>query len=218
MIWHRINANAIPMAAYMLIEMIHDRSLLTRVREELLSVEGLSNSCPSEIDITTLCNLPLLNSVYRECLRLRASIPLTRRLHKDIEIDGYTLRAGNFILAPSWLSHQDEKLWSAPGHPANTFWAERFLHNKEAVRLGDFFPYGGGSIMCPGRFFAKQEILAAVAMTVTSFDLEFVENVYLDGRPSERGPGIDDCESRGIISLDRDVKVWIRKRALRKVG
>jgi cytochrome P450 len=205
------------MAAYMLIEMIHDPSLLSRVHDELGSVAGLGTACTTELDVTALCNLPLLNSVYKECLRLRASIPLTRRLNNDIEIDGYTLRAGNFILAPSWLSHQDEKIWSVPDHPANVFWAERFMHNKEAVKAGDFFPYGGGNIICPGRFFAKQEILAAVAMIITSFDLAFVKNVHLDGTTSQRGPGIDDCESRGIISLDRDVVVRMRRRVLEKV-
>ncbi|KAI1842734.1 hypothetical protein JX265_005061 [Neoarthrinium moseri] len=232
LIW-AINGNAIPMAAYMLIEMIHEPSLLSRVRDELSSIAGLNNSSSLELDVAALCRLPLLGSVYKECLRLRASIPLTRRLHNDIEIDGYTLRAGNFILAPSWLSHQDEKVWSVPGHPPNEFWADRFLHKGKgstdaspklsvpsagresgnAIKAGDFFPFGGGSIICPGRFFAKQEILTAVALIVTSFDIEFVKNVHLGGRPSERGPGLENCESRGIISLDRDVMVRMRRRS-----
>ncbi|KAH8896784.1 cytochrome P450 [Thozetella sp. PMI_491] len=207
LIW-AINANAIPMAAYMLIELIYDPLLLERVRDELASVAGLSGPSSGDIDVAALCALPLLGSVYRECLRLRASIPLTRRLHKDIEIGGCTLRAGNFILAPSWLSHRDESVWSTPEHSAQVFWAE-----LTSIRTGDFFPYGGGSIMCPGRFFAKQEILAAVAIIITSFDIKFVRNVHLDGAPSDRGPGVENCESRGIIPLDRDVVVEMRRRA-----
>ncbi|KAK6827835.1 hypothetical protein PG987_011176 [Apiospora arundinis] len=212
LIW-AINANAIPMAAYMLIEMIHEPSLLRRIRDEVATVVGVHQGSSQNLDVAELCALPLLDSVYKECLRLRASIPLTRRLHKDIEIDGYTLRAGNFILAPSWLSHQDEDVWSVPGHPACEFWAERFMSSQKgaAFKAGNFFPYGGGNIICPGRFFAKQEILAAVAMVVASFDMEFVENVQLDGKPSERGPGVDNCDSRGIISLDRDVVVRMRR-------
>ena len=87
---------------------------------------------------------------------------------------------------------------------------------RAQTKLGDFCPYGGGSVICPGRFFAKHEILAAVAMVVTAFDLEFVKYVRLDGADSERGPGMQNAESRGIVSLDRDVVVTMRKRMVGK--
>jgi len=214
----------------MLIEIVRDPLLLQRVRDELVSAVAPGTRSPAQLDINipTLCALPLFVSIYKECLRLRASIPMTRRLRNNIEIDGYTLRAGNFILAPSWLSHMDEGVWATPQHPVHSFWAERFLQKgsssspdenaklsaaSDTIKAGDFFPYGGGSVICPGRFFAKQEILAAVAMMVMSFDLEYVKNVHLDGTASDRGPGVENCESRGIISLDRDVVVRMRKRA-----
>lgn len=37
---------------------------------------------------------------------------------------------------------------------------------------GSFMPYGGGMKMCPGRFYAKQEIMVATAMFLTMFDIE----------------------------------------------
>ena len=208
------------MAAYILIELIKDPLLLQRVRTELLTATTTSDPSQinsSTIDIQALCSLPLLSSVYKECLRLRASIPLTRRLRNSIEIDGNLLKANNFILAPSWLAHMDPNVWATPDHPVEAFWAERFLRKEGGsgnnIKAGDFFPYGGGSIICPGRFFAKQEILAAVMMVVMRFDLQFVANVKLDGKTeSERGPGVENCESRGIIPLDRDVLVQMRRR------
>lgn len=205
------------MTAYMLIEMVRDPSLLQRIRAEVRTalVIGTKASSVLDIDINKLSVLPLLNSVYSECLRLRSSIPISRRLRQDIEIDGYTLKKDNFILAPSWISHVDEEVWASSGHPAREFWAERFMQ-KEArkVKLGDYCPYGGGSVICPGRFFAKHEILAAVAMVVTLFDMEFVRYSCLDGSPSNRGPGMEKAESRGIVSLDRDVVVKLQKRKL----
>ncbi len=41
---------------------------------------------------------------------------------------------------------------------------------------GSFVPYGGGLKMCPGRFFAKQEIILSTAMFLTMFDIELEKN------------------------------------------
>ncbi|KAM0081036.1 hypothetical protein ACKRZS_006802 [Fusarium odoratissimum] len=40
---------------------------------------------------------------------------------------------------------------------------------------GYWYPYGGGTKMCPGRFFAKQELIAAVAVALHAFDIELVD-------------------------------------------
>jgi len=37
---------------------------------------------------------------------------------------------------------------------------------------GSYVPYGGGLKMCPGRFYAKQEIFMSTAMFLTFFDIE----------------------------------------------
>ncbi|KAK7920062.1 hypothetical protein PG985_008084 [Apiospora marii] len=233
LIW-AINANAVPMTAYILFELARDPALLQRIRAEL-RVGGVFAGSLTDIDIAALVKLPLLNSVYSECLRLRSSIPISRRLREDVVIDGYTLRKDSFLLAPSWLSHINEAVWAPrpsrshtslpmdsktyndlPG--AREFWAERFLYleaTRTKVKLGDYCPYGGGSVICPGRFFAKHEILAAVAMVVTRFDLDFQGYTMLDGTtPSERGPGMEKAECRGIVSLDRDMRVNLRRRGV----
>lgn len=40
---------------------------------------------------------------------------------------------------------------------------------------GAWIPYGGGQNMCPGRHFAKQEILCIFAFMVTSFDIHLID-------------------------------------------
>ncbi|KAK8040055.1 hypothetical protein PG993_008466 [Apiospora rasikravindrae] len=204
LIW-AINANAVPMTAYILFELTRDPALLQRVRSEIrvgaVFPHGVGQL--DKVDIAALVKLPLLNSVYSECLRLRSSIPISRRLHEDVVIDGYTLKKDSFLLAPSWLSHMNEEVWAPRGSSSTTrggyipgaqeFWAER--------------------VICPGRFFAKHEILAAVAMIVTRFDLGFEGYSMLDGTtPSDRGPGMEKAECRGIVSLDRDMVVNMRRR------
>ncbi|KAF6816753.1 hypothetical protein CPLU01_13771 [Colletotrichum plurivorum] len=99
-------------------------------------------------------------------------------------------------------------------------------------RPSDFFPYGkqpvndqlavlmlnycvgGGVSICPGRFFAKQEIMLAVAMIVSRFDVEFVEWVKYDGTTSDR-PAADDKTAigSGAVSPDRDMRVRWRRIA-----
>ena len=37
---------------------------------------------------------------------------------------------------------------------------------------GGWVPFGGGVRMCPGRFFAKNEMMASLAMLMTSYDIE----------------------------------------------
>ena len=39
---------------------------------------------------------------------------------------------------------------------------------------GSYFPYGSGARVCPGRFFAKDVMLVALALMVQSYDLEFI--------------------------------------------
>lgn len=66
--------------------------------------------------------------------------------------------------------------------------------------------------MCPGRFFAKQEIILTFSILVSRFDVEFVEWTRRDGSPSDRGPQ-NDVKWSGAASVppDRDMKVrWKR--------
>ena len=85
------------------------------------------------------------------------------------------------VIAPSWLGHRDEESWTNP--PAYVFHAERFRKTDPATRetvfttggtAGKLFPYGGGKTVCLGRVFAKQEMVASVALFLPKFELDFV--------------------------------------------
>ncbi|KAF4634070.1 hypothetical protein G7Y89_g4045 [Cudoniella acicularis] len=196
-----VNGNAIPIASWILLEAIQDAKLLMALREEIMTAVMQNKESPEDIhlDIPKLLSLPLLSSVYTETLRLRISTTATRKLRNDLEVDGYILKAGNMVMVPSWLAHTDDE-WSTPSHPATSFWARRFLEGDgtvtsgkpiSATHPGKYFPFGGGSSMCPGRFFAKQEVLAAVALMIAKFEMEFVGYVTHEGKKSERGPRPD---------------------------
>lgn len=46
---------------------------------------------------------------------------------------------------------------------------------------GSWIPYGGGTRMCPGRHFAKREMIVTMAMLLTAFDTELLvdENSWI---------------------------------------
>jgi len=119
------------------------------------------------------------------------------------------------------VAHSNEQVWGVEGHPAEEFWAARhikYVNGKPqfetAGRLADWFPYGGGIAICPGRHFAKQEIMLTIAILVSKFDWEFVEWVKMDdGTPAGRPPRNDPRYTGAAgVPPDVDMKVRLKRR------
>ena len=113
--------------------------------------------------------------------------------------------------------------WANSGSPYNKFYAERFLTTdpetgKESFSLngtsGKFFPFGGGRTICPGRVFAKQEAIGALAMILLRFDFEVVGFVDLEGKSTQIFPGLGKAfAGSGTLSPGGDIKVRMRARS-----
>ncbi|KAF5631729.1 cytochrome p450 3a7 [Fusarium sp. NRRL 52700] len=207
LIWS-INSNAIPMTSWIIIEILRRPEIFKRIQQEVARVFDKDTK---QVDIVALKKLPLLNSVYFECLRLRSSVFVVRKLRNSIELDGYTLKEGNLVLAPSYLAHNAPEVWSSSAHPPEEFWPERFIKKgNSGISAGNYFPYGGGAAMCPGRNYAKQEILSAVVLFFAHFEIEPLRFVDRDGKTSDRGPEVGN-EARGVARVDRDLLVRLRR-------
>ncbi|KAH8894603.1 cytochrome P450 [Thozetella sp. PMI_491] len=225
-----VNSNAIPITAWAMYEIIRDPSLYRAVRAEAQSAMHIDPETGKKaFQLEKLMAMPLLQSIYTEALRLNVCVNVTREVVEPTELNGYKLRKGALLQAPTVLPHFDDQIWGKEGHKASEFWAER--HVKEvnkvdeatgktttvkefalAARPSEFFPYGGGLSICAGRFFAKREILLTIAMLVTRFDMEFVEWTKHDGSSSDRAP-LPDPKYFGAAAVppDRDMKVrWKR--------
>jgi len=229
-----MQGNTVPVTSWILIELVRDPALLATIREEVSrAVDREPNSTLAGTegqltwDIPKLLALPVLSSVFTETLRLRMSNNPNRQLTDDLEVNGYLLKKGNQVMIPNWIPHLHDPEWitnnpSPLEHPPSKFWAGRFLTtvegSKEKTNLrpkpGTYFPFGGGATMCPGRFFAKQEILISVAIMVMKYDFEFVEVVDQKGRAKKGELGYDRSGAGfGALHPDGDLRCRIRKRA-----
>lgn len=72
---------------------------------------------------------------------------------------------------------------------------------------GYYFPYGGGPKMCPGRFFAKRNILLTVALMLREFEFELVDAKMA----SVTRPGMP-LTPVGTVRPDREIPFKIRRR------
>ncbi|CAG8970672.1 hypothetical protein HYALB_00003427 [Hymenoscyphus albidus] len=226
LIW-AINSNAIPCAGWMIFEILKHPGLFQRLREEVSPFMTSESTGKTRFYIPNLVfNSPLLTSLYLETIRTCTSSSPTRRLMQDLEVDGYILKKDNHIMASSWIPAHST-IWDVPGHPANSFWPERFIEmpkmkpkdpeeksaDEIAMRPENFFPYGGGNVVCSGRFFAKQEIMTAVALLVMKFDFDFEGGwVTKDGKTSERGAKCNESlAGSGVLTRDRDMVVKMKR-------
>lgn len=80
-------------------------------------------------------------------------------------------------------------------------------------RLSRFFPFGGGKTICPGRVFAKQEGLGALAMVLLRFDFEVKGFVGENKKPADTFPGLARAfAGSGALVPGGDMLVKVRRR------
>jgi cytochrome P450 len=141
-------------------ELINDQKLYQAVRaeaEEALRTDPETGK--RTFDLEKLLSQPLLQSVYVEALRLNVCILITREVVQPTEMNGYKLKKGALLQAPTTLAHYDDNIWGKDGHKASEFWAERHVKKVTkvdeatgrettvrefslAARPSEFFPYG----------------------------------------------------------------------------
>ncbi|KAK3291881.1 cytochrome P450 [Chaetomium fimeti] len=76
-----------------------------------------------------------------------------------------------------------------------------------SVLQGYFYPYGGGTRICPGRHLAKQELLFAVAAMMKEFEIELVDPVSA----RQAKPDMKKFPT-GAMGPDRKLPARIRRR------
>ena len=176
----------------MLAETLRDPQLLVRIRRAIAKNRIESPHGILDFNWTSLCNEPLLQSVYAETLRLHVAIFVLRSSDRsDVDIRGWRIPRGAPILVSGYDAQMAPEDWAPSDDPhvkpVTDFWAERFLQNSRLEgnsafglkdRASKWLPYGGGTRICPGRHFAKLEIISSLAIMLTFFDIEILDKAY----------------------------------------
>ncbi|KAK0917458.1 hypothetical protein LTR02_000323 [Friedmanniomyces endolithicus] len=211
-----IISNATPAAGWLLLHILSPTSppdFRSRIMDELRS----SRNNDGSVDIPALTRLPLLNSAFHEVLRLYVDLLVVRQVDSSAALGGHYVKQGEQVMAPTWMTHRNPDFFENP----EVFDPERFLtKDAETGKVGysvaglggKYFPFGGGHYMCPGRTFAKQEVLGTVAVLLLNFDIDFV-GFTGQGSGKHGFPGIKKgYAGNQVVGIEGDMRVRIKKR------
>ncbi|EXJ75738.1 uncharacterized protein A1O5_00245 [Cladophialophora psammophila CBS 110553] len=142
----------------------HHEKSQDKLREELSHISVDNQGSPEPKDLT---QLPYLNAVVRESLRLYAPLPAfePRSSPVDTLIDGYEIPAGTIVGMSPYCLHRDESVYPDP----LAFRPERWLTDsgtlipESDLRNRYFWAFSSGARMCIGMHLANAEMLTLLA-------------------------------------------------------
>ncbi|KAL3224791.1 hypothetical protein MRX96_026376 [Rhipicephalus microplus] len=183
-------SNTMALVTHML---VHHPEVQEKVREELLSVVGPDGA----ITYNTIQNLPYMNSVIQETMRLYppAFAIVTREAVVDKQYGNFRIPAGTAVMAAAEYIHRDPRHWDNP----NQFDPERFLpENKSKINTMAMQAFGNGPRNCIGMRFAHMELRYTFAHILQKYRLEKTENSEKDPPNIDMNPLILKIK-KGVI-------------------
>ncbi|KAF8081729.1 hypothetical protein N665_0869s0011 [Sinapis alba] len=152
-------------------EIINNPSSMEKMREEIDSVVGKSRL----IQETDLPNLPYLQAVVKEGLRLYPPVPVFgRRLQEGCMMGGFYVSEKTTLVVNGYAVMRDSDYWEYP----DDFKPERFLASSRSEEQEDatkekvlkYLPFGSGRRGCPGTNLAYIFLGTAIGMMIQCFD------------------------------------------------
>eukprot|EP00253_Pinus_taeda_P013252 PITA_13252 len=168
-------------------ELIRHPNIMKRCQEEIDSVVKGEQRKLKESDLR---NLPYLQAVVKETLRLHPSGPLLlpRMTVEACDIEGYYIPKNARLMVNAWGMQRDPGVWERPLE----FDPDRFTGSNVDVRGSDFqlIPFGAGRRICAGMSMGIRMVQLMLATLLHSFDLSLP-----NGQPPET---LDMAESSGL--------------------
>ena len=170
-------------------ELVNHANIQKKLRDELDSVLGHGVQI-TEPDIR---NLPYLQAVIKETMRLRMAIPLLvpHMNLLDAKLAGYDIPAESKILVNAWWLANNPDHWNKP----HEFRPERFLEEEAEVEPSGndfrYLPFGAGRRSCPGIVLALPIVAITLGRLIQNFEL----------LPPPGQSKIDTTEKPGQFSL-----------------
>lgn len=154
-------------------ELICNPKAMARARKEVMETIGIGQ----EVKESDTAQLPYLQAVVKETLRLHPAVPLLvpHRAETSVSICGYNVPKHAQVLVNIWAIGRDPDLWVNP----TSFQPERFLGSNIDLRGRDFglIPFGAGRRICPGLPLALRMVHLMLASLVHCFAWKLPEGV-----------------------------------------
>ncbi|CAJ1977801.1 unnamed protein product [Sphenostylis stenocarpa] len=169
-------------------ELLHNPRTLKKVQMELRNKIGRDRN----MEETDIENLPYLQAVIKETLRLHPPLPLMvpHMAMESCNMLGYNIPKESQILVNVWAIGRDCTVWDAP----LLFWPERFLEPNPLVdykgRHFEFIPFGSGRRMCPAMPLASRVLPLALGSLLHSFDWVLPDGLKPEEMDMTEGLGI----------------------------
>ncbi|KAG5543563.1 hypothetical protein RHGRI_016339 [Rhododendron griersonianum] len=172
--------------------LLNHPKVLDKARAELDAVVAENRL----VDESDLSNLPYLQNIINETLRLFPAAPLLvpHESSDDCTIGGYDVARGTMLLVNAWAIHRDPKVWEDP----TSFRPERF-EDGENQAYG-FIPFGVGRRSCPGAGLGNRVVGLALAALIQCFDWVRIGDELVD---MSEGPGLTMPKSKPLEALCR---------------
>jgi cytochrome P450 len=167
-----------------LLDVIRRPEIAHRIRQELAEHFG-----PLPLDPSRVADLPYLNAVIKESMRLT---PVTTLLQREITqpmvLGGHVIPAGVVVVPSNYLAQRHPTVWDEP----ERFLPERFL--QKAYAPYEYFPFGGGRRRCLGVAFASFEMPILLAAVLRRYDLRLAPR----SNPAPRYGGVTIGPADGL--------------------
>lgn len=167
-------------------EMLRNPESMTKAKEELDRIIGPER----KVEESDIDELPYLQAVIKETLRLHPAVPLClpRNAMQETNYMGYLIPKESQIWVNAWAIGRDPESWEDP----LTFKPERFLGSRLDYKGQnfEFIPFGSGRRICLGISLAPKVIHLGLATLLHSFDWELGNNITPEAIDMEERLGI----------------------------
>ncbi|KAL8753066.1 MAG: hypothetical protein Q9199_005311 [Rusavskia elegans] len=167
MVYWVANTNTWRLCFWILAYALHDPRLKEVITQEILPFT--TNDQPVASLPATLSQCRQLSAVYHEVLRVvNSPISLRHVTSSARTASEKVLRPGTQVMMAHTQLLRDGQVF---GTSPDTFDPSRFLNKEGLTKSRNFTPFGGGTRLCPGRFFAKAEIFAFIGLAIGRFEM-----------------------------------------------
>ncbi|KAK9385507.1 cytochrome P450 [Lipomyces mesembrius] len=214
-------SNSVPAAFLVLANTVADPALKAEI-EGIIAKHYNPES--DEYDWTALLGDPLINSCFKETVRLNANIISGRHITDDLtvkvadqngdDVKDVRLRAGSTVMMPLNMLHWDPEVYPEPMKWIGTRFLEQskglLIRNTDKMRA--YAPWGGGGHIfllsdcgqCPGRSLAVLEAVIKLVYTLARFEVEPIEDLP--------APIIGDRYGGGVFKPARGYRAKLTRR------